>query len=559
MSSRLASSSKSPPRRVIMPALPLLPKLTRAAASTPPETSSTAEIESVSEAVGDLEIANDAGNAQIDPDASKASPPALAAVKTPTNVVESAKLEPAKEDDVFGASTTAEPHEEVVPVAPAPLALAPRVEGTVRSQLAYNGFAPRPDRVSQLPNAINAQGLYPPDALIFVANLSNQRSGEQLELACHQAFDRYGRCHIKVRLDKNRHPFAFVQFERVDDANVAVNAASDMMIDGRRIRIERAKAERAVILSRQDGAMPTEAEARQLLGKYGPIEMCVNTNTVDRARYNMAPGMYIKFAYYLDCRDALRCFNNHAGGYNLYMAPCVEPRMRTGPTGSPVVRGFSTPRSAVDQKSIYVGNLPEGTTRQELEELFKDYGSIIQVNVIKKSFAEESINIFAFVEFSNPREADHASHAERSLRGIKLRIEPKEYSARRPQRTGYYFPGTPVRQNTPGNYIDAGFSGQPMNYNNPDMYAMQQMTTPPGGYNQGYPMPTFTPLPGGPFSTPPSHSGMGNMLPIGMFPPSPAHNMNPYGQGPVNQYNSPLFGGHGHMMGPIPEHGEEEY
>lgn len=47
-------------------------------------------------------------------------------------------------------------------------------------------------------------------------SLSNQRSEDQLEVACHQAFDTFGTCHVKVRLDKNGHPFAFLQFEVIE-------------------------------------------------------------------------------------------------------------------------------------------------------------------------------------------------------------------------------------------------------------------------------------------------------------------------------------------------------
>lgn len=64
--------------------------------------------------------------------------------------------------------------------------------------------------------------------------------------------------------------------------------------------------------------------------------------------------------------------------------------MRAGPTGSPVVRGFLTPRSTVDQKSIYVGNLPDGTGREELEDMFKEFGNIVQVNIIKKHYGKPS-------------------------------------------------------------------------------------------------------------------------------------------------------------------------
>ena len=63
----------------------------------------------------------------------------------------------------------------------------------------------------------------------------------------------------------------------------------------------------------------------------------------------------------------------------------MEPRIRAGPNGSPMVRGFTVPRSTVDTKSIFVGNLPETVTRPELEAMFREFGRIIQVNVIRKT------------------------------------------------------------------------------------------------------------------------------------------------------------------------------
>jgi hypothetical protein len=61
----------------------------------------------------------------------------------------------------------------------------------------------------------------------------------------------------------------------------------------------------AVILSKSNGIAVTEAEAKGILGRYGPIELLAATNTaIERA--GTCQGMYVRFAYYLDCRDALR-------------------------------------------------------------------------------------------------------------------------------------------------------------------------------------------------------------------------------------------------------------
>jgi hypothetical protein len=58
----------------------------------------------------------------------------------------------------------------------------------------------------------------------------------------------------------------------------------------------------SVILSKKDGTAVTELEARRLLDRYGRIEVCVPANS----RNNNLDGMFIKFAFYLDCQDALK-------------------------------------------------------------------------------------------------------------------------------------------------------------------------------------------------------------------------------------------------------------
>ncbi len=70
------------------------------------------------------------------------------------------------------------------------------------------------------------------------------------------------------------------------------------------------------------------------------------------------------------------------------MAPSLEPRFRVGPDGNAVVRGYQQPRSAIDVKSIYVGNLPEGTTKEELMEYLGVYGQVLNVNTMRKIYGK---------------------------------------------------------------------------------------------------------------------------------------------------------------------------
>ena len=162
----------------------------------------------------------------------------------------------------------------------------------------------------------------------------------------------------------------------------------------------------AVILSKVDGSNVTEAEARGVLERYGQLEIVAPTSNTNNRNNTTTYGMFVKFAFYLDCRDALKVsspqslrialpdrkqlFHHHAAGYNLYMAPSLEPRFRVGPDGNTVLRGFTQPRSVMDQKSIYVGNLPDHATKENLVSYFSRCGRVVDANIIKKLYGEWS-------------------------------------------------------------------------------------------------------------------------------------------------------------------------
>ena len=74
-------------------------------------------------------------------------------------------LRPSADDDVFGAITTSGPNEHV---SAATNALAARIAKRAQVSTHRTRFFPRPDRFTQIPTAANAQGLYPPNAILFV-------------------------------------------------------------------------------------------------------------------------------------------------------------------------------------------------------------------------------------------------------------------------------------------------------------------------------------------------------------------------------------------------------
>jgi len=67
-------------------------------------------------------------------------------------------------------------------------------------------------------------------------------------------------------------------------------------------------------------------------------------------------------------------------------------------------------------KRIYVGSLPYSVDENQLEELFKQYGQVSDVQVITDRYTGQAKG-FAFVEMSNEEEAQNAIQA---LNGTQL-------------------------------------------------------------------------------------------------------------------------------------------
>ena len=307
------------------------------------------------------------------------------------------------------------------------------------------------------------------------------------------------------------------------------------MLDNRTIRLEQGKAERAVIITKNDGTMISEAEARALLIPFGAIDAIYPTYAL-RGRISSLPGFFVRFAFYQDCRDALKALSGGESPFRLQLATGLEqdarqsvvlptpfiPRQPTGPRPPPI-------HTNTDSKSVFVGNLPPGSSKQDLVDLFAAHGQIIDVNVITKRYEGGSVNVFGFVEYGSSSEAEEASYTEKWLGGKKLRTEPKEYTARRGNRINQ---GAAAVAPTP----DRSPRRTPRRITPQASNALTARLAANNVENFGS---VYTPGP-----TPPQH-----LLPANLFSPSPPeyHQMGAYyGGGYYDQYgNGGGYGGFG--------------
>ncbi|KAJ5965910.1 hypothetical protein N7481_012624 [Penicillium waksmanii] len=176
----------------------------------------------------------------------------------------------------------------------------------------YNNIHPRQQsRLREQPSSRNAQGLFSPDACLFIGNLCSKTNKEQQEREIESVFAVYGPCYAKVKIDKGSALHgAFVQFEKVEDAQKVLHRDAQghpINLNGRNLRVERAKGQRTARLSLRSGAHITEEEARQVLEPSGPLEgMCLDK--IPLLSSDSTATCLATFAFVEDYNDAIKDF-----------------------------------------------------------------------------------------------------------------------------------------------------------------------------------------------------------------------------------------------------------
>lgn len=86
-------------------------------------------------------------------------------------------------------------------------------------------------------------------------------------------------------------------------------------------------------------------------------------------------------------------------------------------------------------KKLYVGNLPYSVTKEDLKEMFSEYGSVSETFLIEDRAAGRSKG-FGFVEMEDDSEADKAIKEMdgKSIQGRNIRVnEAQPRGERRPR------------------------------------------------------------------------------------------------------------------------------
>ncbi|KAL8697748.1 MAG: hypothetical protein Q9224_002160 [Gallowayella concinna] len=331
------------------------------------------------------------------------------------------------------------------------------------SQRLQGGFKPREDRANLPLSADTAQAMLPPNACVFVANLTQSKSDDQLEHSVSEVFQAFGNVYVKIRRDSKGMPFAFCQYENVGDAQRAITMGRGLLIDGRACRTEVAK------VNLTGGTIPEE-EARQILSRFGAIEKLWYCSQTDLEMFRLPEGVWVMFAFFQDCRDAQAGFRDDATyrleqpkmpedmRTRLNVRSSVSPMHRDTPRFSPARYGGSPQaamvRRAADMCSIFVGNLPPDATDDKLRELFGMYGRIAHIEIVRKPSVNAGVNAFAFLQFHTVEEAEIAARLFYQLDGHRLRVERKESAESLAHRDSMISGGSPRNSRLPSNTQD---------------------------------------------------------------------------------------------------------
>ncbi|KAK4125073.1 hypothetical protein N657DRAFT_679861 [Parathielavia appendiculata] len=276
---------------------------------------------------------------------------------------------------------------------------------------------------------IDAQGIYPPSACVFIANLPESKDDRALEAAVTREFSRYGTVFVKIRREAKGNmtgmPYAFAQYTNDEDAKVAMEEGRGAVILGRPCRTEMVKANRTFVIYSRRGEDITTAIAREILEPYGELSKCEMLSAQMQEAMDLPPAVLVEFAKFDPKRDLNSAVRQHDG----YRIDAFDVKKRSPISKTDADEDFLR-RYDMDRRSVYVGGLPVETTRQEVLELFSAVGEVISCNVLAKAnFHGHVTRVFAFVEFARADAPDEAVREFNNafFRGGILKVERKVF------------------------------------------------------------------------------------------------------------------------------------
>ncbi|KAM0476000.1 hypothetical protein ACHAP7_007107, partial [Fusarium lateritium] len=283
------------------------------------------------------------------------------------------------------------------------------------------------------PKAFDAQALYPGDACLFVANLPHNFDDLTIKEVLDKVFGHYGTVYVKVKRDRKRMPFAFVQYTNSTSAGIALDLCRGADILGRPCRTERCSGSLTYIIFRNNDRLPQEDEARAILSRFGEIDKIERLEERIQKLMGVPESLLVHFAKFDPRRDVARETENMASHTVLaYDAKLYEERPDRAPGHQSLMEAYDK-----DRRSIFFGGLPTNADDTFVHTLSSLCGDVVSIDI--RTNADNNgvtTNVYAFVEFELPTSPDNAVRQfllptnwflknGRCIQGYYMRVERK--------------------------------------------------------------------------------------------------------------------------------------
>jgi RNA recognition motif-containing protein len=226
---------------------------------------------------------------------------------------------------------------------------------------------------------------------------------------------------VKVLKDRSSRPYAFVQFTAVDSANLALKNSNGKVLEGRRLRIEKAKVNRTLFLAKLNKSFNSQ-KLREICEEHGAVE---NVTIIKNHLTNKSKGCgFVKFAYREDAMEAFMALKNTHRKWVIEWATSTNDPDSLG----------------IDKCNVFVGGLnPNQVSKELLEDRFGKYGQLESVTLINREDINNDAhlmneapgseedrpprNAFAFLRFVHPMSSSSAIEQENGAEWLDRKIK----------------------------------------------------------------------------------------------------------------------------------------
>lgn len=238
-----------------------------------------------------------------------------------------------------------------------------------------------------------------PSACVFVASLSSNLSDDILCQSVTNHFKQWGKMSlVKVLRDPANRPYAFVQYEKDEDADKAITEGQHSILNGRTVRCEKARVNRTLFLQLSNSGI-TEKTMMKLTTRFGEVERLVavneNFDVINSSNTKLAyKNWFCKFIYR---QDAISAFANLKTKplWNVEWAQNLDDEYS------------NVPEVTIDKYSIFVGQLDPRISKEEMIERFEKHGKIKEAILVNRLLSN-----FAFIKFKTKEAAASAVERE---------------------------------------------------------------------------------------------------------------------------------------------------